>query len=212
MRKRASSVLGVTGGIGGGKTTVARLFSELGAEVLDADDIAHSLLSPGKVYAERILRAFGREVEGEKGRIDRGRLARYVFGPGLGRPERRKRVRALGRILHPPVLRIIRERIRSARAGPGGQVLVIDAPLLLEAGLGKHLDALIFVKAARCTRFRRLAKSGRMAQAEAARRAEMQMPVRKKEKAADFVVVNEGSQKETRRQVKKLWQRLKQTR
>ncbi|PIQ82161.1 MAG: dephospho-CoA kinase [Candidatus Omnitrophica bacterium CG11_big_fil_rev_8_21_14_0_20_64_10] len=200
-------VVGLVGGIGSGKSTVAGMFRALGARVLDADRIARELTRPGTAVSKRIRSAFGPEVFRAGGRIDRARLARAIFSDP-------KRLKQLNRIVHPAVRREIRSRLnRLSRRDPSG-VVVLDVPLLLEAG-SKHYrcDRLVFVAVSSAAAARRLARRSGWRPEEVRRRARFQMPLSEKRRLADFVVKNDGSRRSTRSQVARVWKQLdKETR
>lgn len=188
-------VIGVTGGVGTGKSTVARMFARrLGAEVLDADRITHELMRPSRPVWRRIRARFGEQVLAPDGRIDRRLLGAVAFS-------RRQRMRALVRIVHPEVRRQVQRKLRAIqRRNPKG-VAVLDIPLLIEAGRAYRPDRLVVVSAPLSIAARRLQARSGWTLAEVRKRSSFQMPLQKKERLADFVVKNSGSLAATRRQV-----------
>ncbi len=194
-------VIGLTGGVGTGKSTVARMFERLGGRVLDADRIAHELMEPGSAVHRKIRTRFGRALCGPDGRIDRGRLARRVF-------RRARELEALCRIIHPAVHRRIRESMRRIRREDSGAVVVLDVPLLLEARPAYRTDALVVVSAPRGAVARRLRGRSGWSMAEIQRRSRFQMPLSEKVRHADFIVENGGSRNATRRQVLAVWRKI----
>lgn len=194
-------VIGLTGSVGTGKSTVARLFGRRGAVVLDADRVVHELMEPGTPVWKKIQRRFGPEVMGSGGRVDRKRLGQRVFAD-------RKRLQQLNAIVHPAVRRRIRERIRQIRRANPAAVLVLDIPLLVESGSVYRTDVLVVVSAPAGAAARRLKRRSGWSVKEFKRRRSFQLPLSVKKKKADFVVDNGGSLRETRRQVSRLWKQI----
>lgn len=191
-------VIGVTGSLGTGKSFVASVFKSLGARVLDADSLAHESLKKGTHSYKRIVKAFGAGILDGKRNISRKRLAAAVFGD-------KKRVVKLNGIIHPDVIRKIKENIRNAREA---KAVVIDAPLLVEARLTGMVDKLIVVKASKKTQYCRSRKKLGIGKEECERRLKNQMPLSKKLKLADYVIRNDGPKSQTRRQVMQIWRQL----
>ncbi len=188
-------VIGVTGGVGTGKSTIARVFAEhLHAQVLDADRITHQLMRPRTAVWCRIRARFGKQVLARDGSIDRKKLGALAFG-------RPARIRELSRIIHPAVRRRIRERLQKIRRRNPNGAAVLDIPLLLEAGVVYRVDALVVASASLSVAARRLKSRSGWSLVQVKKRQSFQMPLRKKEQLADFVVKNSGSLAATRRQV-----------
>ncbi len=194
-------IIGVTGGVGTGKSTVAKIFRKLGATVLDADRITHELLDPGTEVFRKIRARFGESVLTARGAIDRRRLGALVFRDP-------KRLRWLTAILHPAVRREIHKRLGKIRRQNSKAVVVLDVPLLIEAGNAYRLDALVVVSAPLKTVARRLKERSGWSFGELKARQAFQMPLREKEQRADFVVRNEGSLASTRRQAIQVWKQM----
>jgi dephospho-CoA kinase len=171
--------IGLTGGIGCGKSTVAAMMGELGCHIINADIMAHALIAPGEPAYDEIIREFGRDVAGPDRTIDRARLASIVFGD-------EKKLAALNAIVHPRVLHEIdREFDRLAANHPHG-VAVVEAALLIEAGYHHKLDRLVLVTCTREQQLERLtnAASGRaMSREQAEKRIAAQMTVEEKRRA-----------------------------
>ena len=190
-------VIGLTGNIATGKSTVLNVLAQLGAEVIDADKIAHQVTAPdGPAYAA-VVEAFGPEILREDGTIDRAKLGRIVFRD----PEALKR---LERLTHPAVGAIIAQRIAEARA----PVVVIEAIKLIEAGLHKNVDAVWIVTAPREQQIQRLMQTRGLSRAEAEMRIDAQPPIEPKLPLADVVIENAGSLDELREQVLAAWQNI----
>jgi dephospho-CoA kinase len=190
-------VIGITGSFGSGKTTVARMFASLGARVIDADRIAHRLIRPGTGVYRRIIESFGQGVLARGGGIERRKLGRIVFA-------NKKLLRKLNRIVHPAIISTIRKEIAKSRA----RIFILDAPLLIEAGLEKEVDVLIVVKSARKKQIERLLKKGICNKAQILERINSQMALSEKMRLANFVIDNNGSLENTRFQVKRICRAL----
>jgi dephospho-CoA kinase len=193
--------IALTGGPGSGKSTVAQMFRELGAEVIDADEVAHGAVSPGQPAWEEVRREFGPDYFREDGSLDRAKMAELVFQDAGARQK-------LNAIVHPRVTGEIARRLKDL-AARGAHLVMVEVPLLFEAGLEKNFDMVIVVDAGEKEQIDRIAaRDGRPAR-EAAGIIQAQWPLDAKKARADFVVDNRGSLTDTRDQVKKLWQRLK---
>lgn len=193
-------VVGLTGGIGAGKSTVAALFHSLGAIVVDADQVAHELVEPGRPLFETVASTFGREIVGADGRIDRRRLGSMVFAD----PEVRRRLEAL---LHPAIILECERRIREAEVS-GAAVCLLDAALLIESGWQTRCDAVILVEAGDAVRLDRLMRSRGLSRDDAMLRIRSQMPQQQKRQYARFIIENEGPPQETARRVRAVWEQL----
>ena len=205
--RRVTRVVGLTGGIGTGKSTVARLLGGLGARVIDADAIVHELQAPGTPMLAELAAAFGPELIRADGSLDRARLGELVFSD----PEARRR---LGLIVHPAVGAEMARRLAAARAA-GAKLVVLDIPLLFEgrkAGTGSAallgFDTTILVYAPEALQLERQVARDGYGRDEALRRVRAQMPIEEKRALADFVIDNSGSLAETERQVRELFARL----
>lgn len=193
-------VIGLTGGIGSGKSTVAAMFKELGATVIDADQVAHELVEPDQPLFEAVAAAFGREIVGASGRLDRQRLGAVVFADA----DARRRLEAL---LHPAIIVECERRIRQA-ADSGTAMCLVDAALLIESGWYTRFDAVILVEAGEAVRIERLVRSRGLSRDDAMRRIRAQMPQQEKRRFARFVIENEGPLDETARRVRAVWDQL----
>lgn len=174
-------VIGLAGGIGSGKSTVGRILAELGCLVIDSDQRSREALDRPDVRAE-LVGWWGEGILGPEGRVDRSRVAKVVFAD----PAERARLEAL---VH-PIVRQDRAAMIAEAAGRPYRAVVIDAPLLFEAGLESECDAVIFVEASREERLRRVAESRGWSEAELVRREGAQLPLDQKRARSDFVVAN----------------------
>jgi dephospho-CoA kinase len=184
--------VGLTGGIGSGKSTVAAFFAELGAVVLDADAVARSVLEPGTPGLAAVAAAFPGVVS--DGALDREALAAVVFAD----PERRQQLEA---ITHPL---IGQETARAAAALPAGTVCVHDVPLLVEAGLAPAYDVVVVVEAPLTVRLERLAHRG-LSEAAARERIEHQASDEQRRAVADVLLTNAGDLAALRAAVRQVW-------
>ncbi len=202
--------LGLTGGIASGKSVVGEIFVKLGAHLIQADAVAHSLMQPGGAVYEEVVRGFGREILNSDGSINRPRLAEAAFGsPGGGPP----RFKELNAIVHPAVIDHENQWMEEiSRRHPKG-IAIVEAALILESGGAGRFDHLIVVTCQpeqRIQRFaRRLGISEDAARVEIARRMAAQMPGEEKIKAADFVIDNSGSLEATEQQVRRVYAALR---
>ncbi len=193
-------VLGVLGGVGAGKSTVAELLGEHGAEVIDADRIGHQVLEQPEVRAA-LADEFGPAVLDERGKVDRGALAEVAFSEP-------QRVQALNDIVHPPIIEEVRARIERIRRTDGAPLIVLDAALLVESDLHREMcDALLHVEAPLQLRRERAVQRG-MTHAQFEKRSRAQMPPEAKRRLADYVVRNDGSRRDLKRQIEELWPEL----
>lgn len=190
--------VGLTGGIGAGKSTVARLLTGHGAIVLDADLAARAVVEPGTEGLAEVVDAFGPQVLREDGSLDRAALASMVFSD----EDRRKRLNA---IVHPRVRAWMAER---AAAAPAGSVVVQDIPLLVEGGLAPLFDVVVVVDADDDTRVARLIRDRAMSEPEARARIAAQAPREQRNAAADRLIDNSGGTEELNEAVADLWREL----
>jgi dephospho-CoA kinase len=192
-------LVGLTGGVGSGKSTVAEMMRELGAQVVDADEATHAVYEPGSPGFDAVVREFGGEyVDG--GRIDRSRLGELVFRDADAR-------RRLNAIVHP----LVRDwmALRTAEAAErGAEVVVQDVPLLFENGLERLFSTVVLVYAPEEVQVERLV-SGRGITPERARAMiAAQMPIESKRGLAHHVINNSGAREDTQAQVKAIWKQL----
>ena len=193
--------VGLTGGIASGKSTVARIFQELGAHVLDADRIAREVVPPGSQALSRIARAFGKEMLRPDGTLDRAALGTLVFADAGKR-------RVLEGILHPLILAEIDRRIEELeRSDPQGLVIV-EAALILELGRQAEFDTLVVVWADEEQQRRRMIQRDSLSSEEADRRLKAQMPLSEKRGRARFVVDNSGDRAACRADAERVYGEL----
>ena len=188
-------LIGLTGGIGTGKSTVSGMLRALGATVIDADEGARAVVEPGTPGLRAVVAEFGQSVLGADGGLDRAALAEIVFKD----PDRRARLNA---ITHPLVREWMAERTAAATG-----VVVHDVPLLFENGLGAAYERTVLVYAPDAVARERLVARG-LSEEQARARMAAQMPVEEKRALADLVIDNSDGLPETERQVRELWESL----
>jgi dephospho-CoA kinase len=205
--------VGLTGGIASGKSVVGEMFVALGAHLVQADRIAHSLMQPGEAVYNEVVRHFGREILNPDLSINRAKLAEAAFGPATqAEGKRASRIEELNRIVHPVVIRSQDEWMQEMGRQDPRAVAMVEAALILEAGAGDHFDRLIVVTCGaeqRVTRFAARQKIDlQTARKEVARRMSAQLSDEEKIKAAHYVIDNSGALDHTREQVRQVWLKL----
>jgi len=190
-------IIGLTGSIASGKSTVTRMLRELGAPVIDADAIVHALQQPGTPVTHAIAQAFGPEVLGPDGSLNRPALGRIVFSD----PERRK---VLEGIVHPAVRHQIWREVDEYRA-EGRPAVILDIPLLFESGWANQVDEVWVVYVDPPTQRVRLIERDGLAPEDADRRIASQLDLQAKVELANRVINNSGALEDTRRQVEAAW-------
>jgi dephospho-CoA kinase len=192
--------IGLTGGVGSGKSEAARVFADLGAVVITADELARGLVEPGSPVLERIVEAFGRGVLAGDGTLDRKRLAALAFGDPA-------KLALLNAISHPPLVEGIIGRLEELeRAGRDG-IVVVDAALLAEWDVTDLFDLVVLIAAPVEIRVARLVAAG-YAEADARARIGAQLPEERLRDAADRVIDNASTLDELRGAVRALWRTL----
>ena len=195
-------VVGLTGGVATGKTTVAKMFKQCGAAVIDADQLAHDVVAPGRPAWRQIVKAFGKAVLNPDRTLNRRELGALVFG-------NRAKLRQLERIIHPRVAREQQRLVRRIAKRKPHTVAIYEVPLLFEAGVDKRVDKIIVVTANRETQITRLKKRNGLTRAEAIRRIRSQMPLAKKIQRADHVMNGAFPRSSLRKQVGQLFKNLR---
>ncbi len=190
-------VVGLTGGIGCGKSTVAAMLRKRGAVIIDADEIARRTVAPGLSARRELVDEFGRGILNDNGTINRKALAARAFSND-------KAAKRLNEITHPYILKEIEAQIISA-AERGTGILVLDAPLLLETPAADSVELVIVVEAEKENCMERLVRSGRLSYREAEARRRYQLSQAEKIGKADYVIDNNGTLKETEAQVERVW-------
>lgn len=190
-------VIAVTGSFGSGKSTVAGLFRRRGAEVIDADKIAHKVIQPKTKVYRKIVSVFGRGALKKDLKIDRDKLGKKVFADKI-------LLSRLNKIVHPAVIRVIREKLKQAPK----KLVVLDVPLLIEANLAHLVDKIIVVNITRKKQIKRITERRSLGRADILKRINAQVPLSDKVRLADFIIDNNGTISQTKKQVKQIWEAL----
>lgn len=195
-----TKVIGLTGGIATGKSTVSAVLRRLGAEIIDADAIAREIVRPGTECLENLVREFGREILNSNGTLNRRKLAEIAFSD----PDK---LRRLNEITHPAIVGEIKRRLVASRTmgRTASRAVVIEAPLLFEVGLDEIVDEIWVVALGEEEQIRRLMKRDGLKRHEAENRLRSQMPLAEKVKRADFVIDNSGPVELVEEAVRRLW-------
>ncbi len=196
-------VYGLTGGIATGASTVAKVFRELGAIVIEADEVGRELVVPGSEVLAKIAGIFGPKILTRDGTLDRKKLADIIYKDEVAR-------RRLNALIHPLIQRRILQDIGRLRDEQPDAIVIVDVPLLLDTTGPEayELDGVIVVSTDRATQLKRLRSRDKISPEDAERRLAAQRPVAEKAEDADWVIDNSGSEEETRRQVDMMWEEL----
>ena len=194
-------IIGVTGSFGSGKSTVCRILAGLGSAVIDADRLAHETYRPHTQIWQEIVDAFGRDILGPGGEIDRRRLGQIVFSHSVA-------LARLNRIVHPEAYRLARQAIEDHRL-QGAAAVALEATLLIEAGWTDLVDRVWLVTAPKTTVVRRLKQKRGMGDHQIVARLESQMSAEQKAEHADDTIHNDGTVAELESRVTELWNKLR---
>lgn len=194
---------GLTGGVACGKSTVARYFHDLGAFIIDADRIGHEVIEPGRPAYQEILHHFGNDILDPSGRIDRKKLGPLVFADP-------QQLQALNAIVHPRIIARGQELAAQQRRGNPHAVVIFDAALIFEAGLGGTLHKVLVAWCRPEQQLERLMAKAGVTRKEAERRIHAQMPVEEKRRRADYLIDCSGTLEQSRAQAEAIYQELKQ--
>lgn len=198
---RAMILVGLTGGVATGKSTVARMFKQCGATMISADVLAREVVSPGKSAWREIVAKFGRSILTPDRAIDRQKLGDIVFRD----PKKRRRLEC---IIHPRVARLQAKLTRDAARKNRHAVVVYEVPLLFEAGVDRRVDRIVVVTAPRATQIRRLKARDGLRRNEALRRIDSQLPMERKFSQADVVLDGAAPLRSLRAEVRKLYRQF----
>ena len=189
--------VGLTGGMGSGKSTVARRFAELGAVIIDADQIARDVVEPGEPALAELAEAFGEGIVLDDGSLNRGELAKRAFVSA-------EKTELLNSITHPRIEQRTEEQFNAA----GGAIIVFDSPLLIEMGQSEAQDLVVVVHTPVEVRLDRLVESRGVDREDAKQRIAKQISDDKRLQFADVVLENSGTEEDLVRQVDRIWERI----
>lgn len=197
MKNHTPKIVGIVGGIGSGKSTIAKIFKNLGAEIIDADKLCHQLLN-NKIIRDKIADIWPNAVGDDLWEIDRARLAKIVFS-------KKENIERLNKILHPVVIGKIKERISGIKRKKQNDIVVIDAALLEESMLSSLCNIIVFVNTKMSLRKKRCKEARDWDESEIRRREEFQIPVEIKKRRAQFIINNDNPKSNAIEQVHNLW-------
>lgn len=189
-------IIGLTGSIASGKSTISSMFSEFNIPVIDADKISREVVNPGEKAYEQIVAAFGQEILHEDATLNRERLGQIIFADKIKREQ-------LNEIVHPAVRAKMLE-LREYYVSQGANCVVLDIPLLFESKLTHFVDKTLVVYVDENVQLERLIKRNNYMEKEARQRIQSQIPVSEKAKMADAVIDNNGTIEQSREQLKRL--------
>ena len=200
-------IIGLTGGIVSGKTSVAIKFRELGAKIIDADKIAREIVQPGEAAWKKIVHYFGHAVLLDNNQINRAKLAvTDVSGSDNTNFNNPQAMAELNKITHPIIIDHIKIKIAELkRNNMNKTVCIVDAPLIYETGIERLMDKIIVVYISKSEQINRLIKRDKMTREEAVKKIESQISIEKKREWADYIIDNQSSFEETEQQIKKIW-------
>jgi dephospho-CoA kinase len=195
-------IIGLTGGIGSGKSTAAHILAEFGAKVIDADKVAHEVFNPGTEGLQQVVETFGKRVLDTNGEIDRKKLGDIVFNNPTA-------LSTLNEIIHPRAYELTRSRLEEFRK-QGVEVVVLEVILLVEAGWDHLADEIWVTVATEDTVVKRLQESRRLTKEEILTRIHAQTPNEERIKYADVIIENDGSYEELKKKLSELWSRVRE--
>ncbi|MFW6264544.1 MAG: dephospho-CoA kinase [Bacillota bacterium] len=189
-------IIGLTGGIASGKSTVSNYLQDLGAVIIDADKIARTVLEKGEQAYKEVVDFFGKDILKENAEIDRSKLGKLIFSE-------KKYRNKLEEITHPVIIKKINKKIEEYREN--NRIIILDAPLLFEVGLDKDVDQTWLVYVDKETQINRLMSRDNISKDEAIKRIEAQLPIEKKKEMADIVIDNRKGRENLKTEVLKHW-------
>jgi len=195
-------IIGLTGGIVSGKTTVADMFRELGADIIDADIIAREVVRPKEKAWEKIVKHFGVGILRENQEINRKKLGNIVFSD-------KNKLKLLNQITHPEITEVIKKKLENIiNNNNRNNVCIVDVPLLFETGFENMMNKIIVVYLDPKKQINRLMKRNNLTREDALKRIKTQIPIEEKVKMADYIIDNSNSLEYTKKQVLHLWEEL----
>ncbi len=196
-------IIGLTGGIVSGKSTVARMFKDLGAKIVDADKLGHKVILPQGAAWKRIIKIFGKDILKKDQTINREKLGKIVFA-------NQNLLKKLNKITHPEIIKLIKKEISLAKddSKEEKKILIIDAALIYETKIDRLMDKIIVVYLDEEEQLKRLIKRNNLSEKEALQKIKSQIPLKEKIEIADYVIDNSNSLDKTKEQVETIWQEI----
>jgi dephospho-CoA kinase len=196
-------IIGLTGGIVSGKSTVARMFKDLGAKIVDADKLGHKVILPQGAAWKRIIKIFGKDILQKDQTINREKLGKIVFA-------NQNLLKKLNKITHPEIIKLIKKEISLAKDNSKEEkkILIIDAALIYETKIDRLMDKIIVVYLDEEEQLKRLIKRNNLSEKEALQKIKSQIPLKEKIEIADYVIDNSNSLDKTKEQVETIWQEI----
>jgi dephospho-CoA kinase len=196
-------IIGLTGGIVSGKSTVARMFKDLGAKIVDADKLGHKVILPQRAAWKRIIKIFGKDILQKDQTINREKLGKIVFA-------NQNLLKKLNKITHPEIIKLIKKEISLAKddSKEEKKILIIDAALIYETKIDRLMDKIIVVYLDEEEQLERLIKRNNLSKKEALQKIKSQIPLKEKIEIADYVIDNSNSLDKTKEQVETIWQKI----
>jgi dephospho-CoA kinase len=196
-------IIGLTGGIVSGKSTVARMFKDLGAKIVDADKLGHKVILPQETAWKRIIEIFGKDILQKDQTINREKLGKIVFA-------NQNLLKKLNKITHPEIIKLIKKEISLAKndSKEEKKILIIDAALIYETKIDRLMDKIIVVYLDEEEQLKRLIKRNNLSEKEALQKIKSQIPLKEKIEIADYVIDNSNSLDKTKEQVETIWQEI----
>lgn len=193
-----SLIIGLTGGIASGKSTVSSMLVELGASLVDADRLAREVVLPGTPTLQAVIDAFGQAIVADDGSLDRKKLGEIVFADESAR-------KRLESILHPAIRELMKERMNKLESDHPKGLVVVDVPLMYESSLASMFDEVMLVYVPANVQLERLMKRDGLSREQAQARLRAQMPIEQKREMADWIIDNSKGIEQTKAQVRQFW-------
>lgn len=196
-------IIGLTGGIVSGKSTVARMFKDLGAKIVDADKLGHKVILPQGAAWKRIIKIFGKDILQKDQTINRKKLGKIVFA-------NQNLLKKLNKITHPEIIKLIKKEINLVKDNSKEEkkILIIEAALIYETKIDRLMDKIIVVYLDEEEQLKRLIKRNNLSEKEALQKIKSQIPLKEKIEIADYVIDNSNSLDKTKEQVETIWQEI----
>lgn len=198
-----SLLVGLTGGIGSGKSLAARFFKELGAHIIDADKLSRDLVRPGQPALREIIEIFGEDIIDSDGNLNRGELAKIIFKDV-------KKKAALELILHPKIIKMEQEEYARISNSDPSAIVIIEAALLIESGNYKNVDKVIVIQTSEEQQVARILARSNVSQDQAIARIKNQMRLEEKNKFADFLLENMSTPEDLKKNVHELYKKIRE--